>query len=71
MFRVIYGRVYGKEREAVADAKKISDLHPQIKQGKGSYVIELGQFKTRKQVDDAYFAYREQGFRVFIQNLGE
>ena len=71
MFRVIYNRVYGDSKEAEKAARSISELHPIVKSGKGSYVVELGQYKTRQQADSAYFAFKNQGHRVFIQNMGD
>ena len=69
MFRIIYGRVYSGEKEANKAAASVKELAPSVKSGKGSYVVELGRYRTRKDADSAYASYRKQGMRVFIQKL--
>ena len=69
MFRVIYGRVFGTEKEAVKASALIKELEPSVKSGRGSYVVELARYRTRTEADTAYLHYRKQGHRVFIQKL--
>lgn len=69
MFRVFYNRVYKDSKDAERDAKKVSDYSPRIKTGKGSWFIELGTYRTRQEADSAYFHFRGQGLRVFIQEI--
>ena len=69
MFRIFYGRVYSDMKEAERAASSVKELAPSVKFGKGSYVVELGRYRTRQATDDAYFHFRGQGLKVFIQKL--
>ena len=69
MFRIIYGKVYSDEKEAEKAAGQVKELSPQVKAGQGSFVVELGKFGTRQEADSAYFAWRGQGLKVWIQKL--
>lgn len=69
MFRVIYGRVFTDVKEAEKAAGQVKELSPQVKAGQGSFVVELGKFGTRQEADSAYFAWRGQGLKVWIQKL--
>jgi hypothetical protein len=69
MFRIIYGRVYSGEKEANKAAASVKELAPSVKSGKGSYVVEIGRYKTRQNADAAYFRFRQQGLKVFMQKL--
>ena len=70
-FRVFYGRVYGDRREAEKAFKSVAGCHPTLTEGKGSWFVELGRYRTRREADSAYAHYRGQGLRVFIQRLEE
>lgn len=69
MFRIIYGRVYSDEKEANKAAAAVKELAPSVKSGKGSYVVEIGRYKTRQAVDSAYSRFRQQGLKIFIQKI--
>ena len=69
MFRIFYGRVYSDEKEANKAAASVKELAPSVKFGKGAYVVELGRYRARKDADSAYFHFRGQGLKVFIQKL--
>ena len=69
MFRIFYGRVYSDEKEANKAAASVKELAPSVKSGKGSYIVEIGRYKTRQDADSAYFHFRGQGLKVFIQKL--
>lgn len=69
MFRIFYGKVYSDMKEAEKASSLVKDFAPSIKSGRGSYVVELGRYKTQKDADDAYFHFRRQGLKVFMQQL--
>ncbi len=69
MFRIIYGKVYSDEKEANKAAAAVKELGPSVQFGKGSYVVEIGRYKTRPEADSAYFHFRGQGLTIFIQKV--
>lgn len=69
MFRIIYGRFFMEEKDALRAARMVSDLSPVVKESGRLFAVELSRYRKRKDADAAYSAFSASGLRVFIQEI--
>lgn len=69
MYRILYKKVYGTEKEAISDLKKIKEIasEPRVEKGSvvNSYLIVLYESNSKDKIEEGIRYYRHRNLTVF------
>lgn len=69
MYRILYKKVYGTEKEAISDLKKIKEIasEPRVEKGSvlNSYLIVLYESNSKDKIEERIRYYRHRNLTVF------
>lgn len=69
MYRILYKKVYGTEKEAISDLKKIKEIasEPRVEKGSvlNSYLIVLYESNSKDKIEEEIRYYRHRNLTVF------
>lgn len=69
MYRILYNKIYGSEKDAYKDLKKVSALvtNPKVEKGsvKNAWLVVLYECKTKERLEEGITFYRNKGLTVF------
>lgn len=69
MYRILYKKVYGTEKEDISDLKKIKEIasEPRVEKGSvlNSYLIVLYESNSKDKIEEGIRYYRHRNLTVF------